>query len=321
VIAEPLSALVLTAGLGTRLRPLTLVRAKPATPVAGAPLVARILGWLTGQGVRRAVLNLHHLPHTITRLVGDGAEFGLSVRYSWEDPVLGSAGGPRRALPLLDSDPFLIVNGDTLTGVDLERLIQAHRDSGAGVTLALVPNREPHRYGGVLVDDEGRVTGFAPRGDGRPSWHFVGVQVAAHDVFAALDDGVPAESVSGVYRSLLAAEPGSVRAFLTDAPFHDIGTAGDYLATSLAFARAEGRPDLPTGTRVGLGRGVRLDRTAVWDDVVVGAGSALIECIVADGVVVPPGTALERCILVRADACAGEYAAHRRGDLIVVPFP
>ena len=116
-----LPALVLTAGLGTRLRPLTAVRAKPALPVAGEPLVRRILRWLAAAGVKRPVLNLHHLPETVTALVGDGADLGPSVRYSWEIPMLGSAGGPRRALPLLDADRFLIVNGDTLTDVDLRR--------------------------------------------------------------------------------------------------------------------------------------------------------------------------------------------------------
>src|SRR4029453_15030678 len=108
-------ALVLTAGLATRLRPLSFVRAKAALPIGDRAIVQRILQWLSGHGVNDAVLNLHHLPHTITRIVGDGAAEGVRVRYSWEMPVLGSAGGPRRALPLPASPTFLIVNGDTLT--------------------------------------------------------------------------------------------------------------------------------------------------------------------------------------------------------------
>jgi NDP-sugar pyrophosphorylase family protein len=85
-------ALVLTAGLATRLRSLSCVRAKAAVPVAGEPLVRRILRQLRAADVRDAVLNLHHLPHTITRVVGDGSDLGIRVRYSWEVPVLGSAG-------------------------------------------------------------------------------------------------------------------------------------------------------------------------------------------------------------------------------------
>ena len=106
-------ALVLTAGLATRLRPLSFVRAKAAMPVGGEPIVRRILRQLRASGIEDAVLNLHHLPHTITRVVGDGSDLDMRIRYSWEQPVLGSAGGPRQALPLLDAGTFIIVNGDT----------------------------------------------------------------------------------------------------------------------------------------------------------------------------------------------------------------
>src|SRR6476469_6215905 len=94
--------LVLTAGLGTRLQPLTLARAKAAAPVDGEALACRTIRWLAGHGVTDLVLNLHHKPESIAAAVGDGAGLGARVRYSWESPVvLGSAGGPRHALPLL----------------------------------------------------------------------------------------------------------------------------------------------------------------------------------------------------------------------------
>src|SRR5712691_5736998 len=192
-------ALVLTAGLGTRLQPLTLVRAKPAIPVAGEPMIRRIIAWLARQGVTELVLNLHHLPHTLCAVVGDGRDLGARVRYSWEQPVvLGSAGGPRRALPIIGAETFLLVNGDTLTDLDLRPLADAHAAAGALVTLALVPNREPRRYGGVRLDHEGRVTGFATRGpaaDG--SYHFIGVQMAHADAFRSVAAGVAVHSIGG----------------------------------------------------------------------------------------------------------------------------
>ena len=92
---------MLTAGLGTRLQPLTLARAKAAAPVDGEPLARRTIRWLVSHGFRDLVVNLHHKPESITAVVGDGADLGARVRYSWESPVLGSAGGPRHALPLL----------------------------------------------------------------------------------------------------------------------------------------------------------------------------------------------------------------------------
>src|SRR5436190_1495359 len=129
-------AVILTAGLGTRLRPLTDVRAKPAIPVAGEPMIRRIVAWLVSRGVVDLVLNLHHRPETLTRVLGDGRDLGARVRYSWELPlVLGSAGGPRLARPIVGAGSFLILNGDTLTDVDLRSLADAHAASDALVTL------------------------------------------------------------------------------------------------------------------------------------------------------------------------------------------
>src|SRR5688572_4411695 len=144
-------ALVLCAGLATRLRPLSLVRAKAALPVAGEPLVRRIVRWLAAAGIHDVVINLHHLPETITGVVGDGADLGVRLRYSWENPVLGSAGGPARALPLMGAERFLVVNGDTLTNLDIAPLVEEHTRSGALVTMALVPNHAPEKYSGMAV--------------------------------------------------------------------------------------------------------------------------------------------------------------------------
>jgi mannose-1-phosphate guanylyltransferase len=231
-------ALVLAAGLGVRLRPLTLVRAKPAVPVGGVPIVRRILAWLAGEGVTDAVINLHHLPDTITAVVGDGSDLGVRVRYSWEQPiVLGSAGGPRHALPIIGSATFFIVNGDTLTDLALAPLADAHAASDAMVTMALVPNREPHRYGGVRMTADGHVTGFVARGAAAlGSYHFIGVQAAEARVFAGLKDGEKINSTRGVYDALIASTPGSIRGYLCDAAFWDIGTPEDYAATDAAFA-------------------------------------------------------------------------------------
>ncbi len=202
--AWPPDALLLTAGVGSRLHPLTLVRAKPAVPLAGVPLITRILRACAAAGLSRVVLNLHHRPETIARVAGDGGDLGLTLRYSWEQPVLGSAGGPRHALPLLDGDPYLLLNGDTLATVDLRALWAHHHAHDALVTMALIPNPEPERFGGVLVDADGWITGFCRRGDPRPNYHFFSAQVVARSVFAGLPDGVPAESVLGVYPRIIA---------------------------------------------------------------------------------------------------------------------
>ena len=297
-------ALVLTAGLGTRLRPLTLVRAKPAVPIAGEPLIRRIIRWLRDAGVSDVVLNLHHLPETIASVVGDGSDLGVAVRYSWEQPaVLGSAGGPRRALPLLGGGTFLIINGDTLTDVDLPALIAAHEASDALVTLALVPNDQPQKYGGVVLDAESRVTGFVRAGtSGSPSYHFIGVQAAEPSAFDGVPDHTPVNSVGGLYDRLVAHRPGAIRGFITQAAFWDVGTIADYWTTSAALggsASARGR-----NTRVAAT--ARIESSILWDDVEVGEHAVLEQCIVTDGAVVPGGARYRRAVLRAGDQLVAE---------------
>jgi NDP-sugar pyrophosphorylase family protein len=285
-------ALVLTAGLATRLQPLSSVRAKAALPVAGEALVLRILRWLRLSGVTRVVLNLHHRAETITREVGDGSAIGLDVRYSWEPDVLGSAGGPARALPLLEADRFLIVNGDTIANVDLHALAARHVDANALVTMAAVDG-DP-RYNGIVADEAGRVRGF---GREPGAFHFIGLQAVNAAAFSGVSGDARSETVHGMYPGLIAKTPGSLRVMRTDAEFFDIGTPRDYLETTKKIATREGRA-LDRGERSTVHGDARLDSTILWNDVTVGPGASLTSCIVTDGVTVPAGARHVECSLV-----------------------
>jgi len=318
-------ALVLTAGLGTRLQPLTLARAKAAAPVDGEPLARRTIRWLVSQGFTDLVLNLHHRPESITAAVGDGGDLGARVRYSWESPVLGSAGGPRHALPLIldgagdlsrrsreaaKAETFVLVNGDTLTSVDLRAMIDDHRRHGALVTMALIPNPRPDKYGGVRLDDRRAALGFVRRGSAEGNFHFIGPQIVQAGVFAPLPDGVPSETVMQVYPELIASRPGSVRGFVGDWSFRDIGTPADLLETSLDLAAEDGRPDCPRwGRRARVAGSARVTRSVLWDDVEIGDGAAVHECVIADGVRIPAGAVYRRAAIVRSGA-----------DLIATPL-
>jgi NDP-sugar pyrophosphorylase family protein len=298
-----LPALVLAAGLATRLQPLSSVRAKAALPVAGEALIARVLRHLHAAGIRRVVINLHHLAASITRVVGDGSSFGLSIRYSWEPEVLGSAGGPARAIPLLESDRFLIVNGDTLTDIDLPALVARHVDANAQVTMAVVDG-DP-RYNGVVAGEAGIVQGF---GRSDRAFHFIGIQAVNAAVFAGIDPGTPSETVHGFYPALIAAHPGAIRIFHAREQFFDIGSPRDYLDTARTLAARERRP-LDRGEGCVVADDARLTETILWDRVRVGARAELTECVVADGVVVPPDAKYSRSSLVMRD-----------NALIAVPF-
>lgn len=298
-MAAPVHGLVLTAGFGTRLRPLTLVRAKPAIPVGGEPMIRRIIRSLASSGVTELVLNLHYLPSTITAVVGDGSDLQARVRYSWEQPrILGSAGGPRLALDIIGADTFVIVNGDTLTDLDLGPMAEAHARSGALVTLALVPNRHPEQYGGVRLGTGDRIAGFTPRGSATPSHHFIGVQIVQAEALRSLAPGAPASSIGGLYDSLIQTDPQRVCGFVCDAAFWDVGTPADYWTTSAAFS-SSGSTGTIYGRHPRVSSSARVTRSIVWDDVEVGPGATLDECIVTDGVVVSPGSAYRRSILVR----------------------
>lgn len=296
-------ALVLAAGLATRLQPLSSVRAKAALPVAGDALIARILRRLHAAGIRRVVINLHHLAASITRIVGDGSSFGLSIRYSWEPEVLGSAGGPARAIPLLESDRFLIVNGDTLTDIDLPALVSRHVDTNAQVTMAVVDG--DRRYNGVIADDTGVVRGF---GKSERASHFIGIQAVNAAVFAGIDPDARSETVHGFYPAVIATRPGAIRTFHVREEFFDIGSPSVYLATARALAAREHRP-LDRGEGCVVADDARVTETILWDRVSVGARAELTECVVADDVVVPADAKYSRRSLIMRD-----------NALIAVPF-
>lgn len=311
-----MQALLLTAGLGTRLDPITRLVAKPAVPLGTATLVEHVIAWLRSQGITDIVMNLHHRPATLTSIVGDGQHLGVRVRYSWEQPLLGSAGGPRRALPLIDSDPFLIINGDTLCEMSLQPLIDAHAASGADVTMAVVANPAPDHYNGIAVDADGRVRAFIQRGRlAAGTWHYIGVQVAHARVFAGLADGVASETVSGIYPEMATAHPGSVRTFQTDATFVDVGTPRDYLSAALSLGAA--RPGRNTGTHASA---PGVTHSVVWPEARIEAGALLDQCIVAGPVHVPAGFRAHTAIILPASVARAGDRAELRGDLAVYPL-
>jgi len=132
-----MKAMVLAAGLGTRLRPLTDRTPKPLLPVAGRPILLWNLLLLKRHGITDIIINLHHLGEQIVQVLGDGSRFGMRVAYSHEPTLLGTGGGIKQAAPFLKDGSFLVLNGDTLSACDLTGLIAAHRAGSALFTLAL----------------------------------------------------------------------------------------------------------------------------------------------------------------------------------------
>jgi len=153
-----MKAMILAAGLGTRLRPLTEVTPKPLLPLAGKPMICYHIEALAGAGVRELVINVSWLGEQIERALGDGSAFGVRIFYSREPGgPLDTGGGIRRALPLLGRDPFLLVAGDIWSDYPLARLVRHALARPRVAHLVLVPNPPQHAAGGFSLDDAGRV--------------------------------------------------------------------------------------------------------------------------------------------------------------------
>jgi NDP-sugar pyrophosphorylase family protein len=152
-----MKAMILAAGLGTRLRPLTEKIPKPLLPVGKYSLLVWNLLLLKRHGICEAMINLHHLGDQIVEAIGDGSRYGMRLAYSHEPELLGSGGGIKQATPYLQNDTFLVLNGDTLSNCDLAALIGTHRASGALATLAV--REDPHAadWGAILVDERSRI--------------------------------------------------------------------------------------------------------------------------------------------------------------------
>lgn len=155
-----MKAMVLAAGLGTRLKPITYGIPKPMVPVIDRPVMAHLLGLVERHGFDGAVANLHYFPDTIREYFGDGSAFGVDLAYNYEPELLGTAGGVRAVRDHFGDEPFLIISGDALTDIDLTALVERHRAAGGVATLTVKRVPDTREYGVVLHDSDGRITGF-----------------------------------------------------------------------------------------------------------------------------------------------------------------
>ena len=159
-----MKAMILAAGYGERLWPLTADRTKPALPVLGKPLVGYVAEYLSKFGIKDVVVNLHHQPESVQRSLGDGSRFGVALQYIYEPAILGTSGALDNARNLLQGDTFVVVNGKIVTDIDLRAALETHRRTKALATLVLQRNIARARFS--IVETEG---GFVTRFGGMPS--------------------------------------------------------------------------------------------------------------------------------------------------------
>jgi mannose-1-phosphate guanylyltransferase len=310
--------MVLCAGLGTRLRPLTERVAKPAVPVCGVPLVRFSLALLAGAGVRRAVVNVHHLPDGMAATAQDAARaLGIALAVSREPVIAGTGGALREARPhLAGADVVVLVNGDVLFDVDLAAAVAEHRASGALATMVLLPMPAGARYATVETDAGGavrRIAGaYGPGGEGLSPWHFSGVHVLSPALLDRVADAPFERDINRhVYPPLMAS--GAVRGRVVEGYWNDLGTparyleaTADVLAGRVPLARFPGA-DPFAGTRE-VAPGVRAATTARLDPSarVTGPALACDGAEVGPGAAVGPGAVIGERVHVGADALVRE---------------
>lgn len=273
--------MILAAGLGTRLRPLTDLLPKPLVPVGDRPAVAHVAERLAAAGIREVVLNTHHLAGAFTAEILAGLPIALRVVNERE--ILGTAGGVANASALLGDGPVVVWNGDILAGVDVRALLEAHRASGAAATLAVAP-----RAGGegtVGLDARGLVVRLRGERFGTEvrSADFLGIQVLAPALRATFP--VPGCLVDDGYRPAL--RTGLViDTFPVQGAWDDIGTVASYLAANARWLSARGLGSFVHQSAV-VARGVTLEGS------IVGAGAQVNGAGVVRGSVIWPGARAE----------------------------
>jgi NDP-sugar pyrophosphorylase family protein len=225
-----MKAMILAAGLGTRLRPLTNTIPKPLLPVGGTPLIVWNLLLLKRHGFRQVVINLHHLGPMIEQVLGSGSKFGMRITYSHEPVILGTGGGIKQAEPHFSGEPVLILNGDTLVELDLEALCDFHHTRGAAATLVLREDSEAARWGLVEVGDKGQILRITGKGlmDFVPATlrMFAGIHILHPQLLREVPKGVASSIIDPYVRAIEQGEP--VLGYDLQGYWSDIGTAERY---------------------------------------------------------------------------------------------
>ena len=327
-------AVIVAGGLGTRLRPLTEHVPKHLLPVAGVPFVAHQIAKLAAAGVRRVVLATSYHADRFEPILGDGATWGIELAYVTETELLGTAGAIRNAAAALhgDDDPVVVLNGDVLSGHDLNAQLAHHRQRRADVTLHLVTVDDARPFGCVPTDAEDRVTAFLEKSPDPVSFQInAGCYLFEPSMIATIPDGRAVSVERETFPDLLTAGR-RISGYVDQSYWHDLGTPEALrrgsvdvvrgVASSPAFtappaeAWVDAATEVPAGVtvsggsavgpRVELGAGAVVDGSVVCEDVVIGAGARVSASVLGRGCRVGAGTVLQGVAVGdRADIGAG----------------
>ncbi|HKY32737.1 MAG TPA: NDP-sugar synthase [Candidatus Polarisedimenticolia bacterium] len=322
----PRKAMVLAAGHGTRMQPLTSLRPKPALPVLNRPLAAHLLAHLAAHGVEEVVMNSHSLAAALEEAMERWIPAGMTLEFSREKTILGTAGGLRKAARRFRDGTFYLVNSDSLTDADLRAAAAAHAASGRAATLLVMPHDPASGYRPVEVaagqetEPVRRVCGIAGRrwaGRGTPRT-FTGIHVMEPRVLAAIPPSGPSDINAEVYPRLLDEDAEAVGAWLHPGWWFEAGGPARYLALNMEMLSRQKRscvvgPGFFLDEEAALERsilgegcrlmpGARVAHSVLWEGVTVGERALVSRCVVTDGVTLPAGGSWRDAVLTRGEA-------------------
>jgi NDP-sugar pyrophosphorylase family protein len=336
-----MKAVILAAGFGTRLWPLTEDRTKPAIPFLNRPLIAYTVEYLASFGIRDIIINLHHQPDSIRRALGDGSDLGVNIQYSYEEEILGTSGALDRVRDRLAGDHFVVINGKIITTIDLGAAIAAHREQNAIATLILKENAAREHFSIVEIDENYRITRFAgfpeplateaftaesiasnPGGSvaraGNGPLMFTGIQVLSPKILDYVPRNCFSHSTIHVYPRAI--ETGEVvLAHVSDGNWYEMSTLDRYFEASLLFMREQGR-SLISGASCAIEEGATVENSVLWNKVTVERGAHVRSCVLADNVRIPAGASIERAVVVRRDIVDEVERGEVVGENVIVPI-
>lgn len=321
--------MILSAGYGTRLWPLTEDRTKPAIPILGKPLVGYVAEYLARYGCDEIVVNLHHRPDSVRQALGDGSRFGVKLNYVAEPEILGTSGAIDNARALLDGETFVVVNGKIITDIDLNAALETHRRTQAIATLVLLPNVARERFTAVETED-GLLRGFGgmpgqgePTGDDPPLM-FTGIQILEPQIFDYIPHGVFSHSTTDVYPQAIA-NGEHVAVHVANGRWYELSTIQRYLDISLLLLAETGK-SFTAGAGCDIQPNAEVEQAILWDNVVVANGARVRRAVLGDDVKIGAHEVVEDAAVVCASLVQGKIPPAKalkgkfRGDNFVVPL-
>jgi NDP-sugar pyrophosphorylase family protein len=320
-------AIVLSAGYGTRLWPLTEDRTKPAIPILGKPLVGYVAEYLAGYGIDEIVVNLHHRPESVRRALGDGGRFGVKLHYVEEPVILGTSGALDNTREFFERESFVVVNGKIITDIDLNAAIETHRKMNALATLVLLPNVRRERFS-IVETEAGRIKGFGRmpvETDERPApLMFTGVHIMEPRILEYVPRGVFSDSVTNVYPKAMA-NGEILAAHVASGKWRELSTLKRYLDISIELLREQGMT-LSAGANNLVPATATVRDSVFWDDVEVGEGARINRAVLADKVKIGANEVIENAVVVPRRLVEGKKPPEKalpgyfQGENFIVPL-